>query len=132
MNEHQIDVVTECSRGSNEGRLSFPEVVGKLMGIGLERYHADLSRGERSYYMPDGSSHVVAEDAGADAAREFSAAGIEAALRAIQAKKIDYRRFCADILAAGCVGYFVCLTGRRAVYFGRHGDNFVEPFPKAA
>ena len=130
MNDHEIEVVTECSHGSHEGRLSFPEVVRKLMGVGVERYHADLSRGERTYYMPDGSSHVVAGEDGADAAREFSPAGIEAALRAIQAKKIDYRQFCAAILAAGCVGYFVCLTGRRAVYFGRQGDSFVEPFPK--
>ena len=35
------------------------------------------------------------------------------------------------ILAAGCVGYFVCLTGRRAVYFGRTGENYIEPFPPA-
>jgi uncharacterized protein YbcV (DUF1398 family) len=132
MNAHEIEVVTECSRGSNDGRLGFPEVVGKLMGAGVERYHADLSRGEKTYYMPDGSSHVVAAGDGADAAQTFSAGGIEAALRAIQAKKIDYRQFCAAILAAGCVGYFVCLTGRRAVYFGRMGDTYVEPFPKAA
>jgi uncharacterized protein YbcV (DUF1398 family) len=130
MNTHEIDVVTGCSLGSHAGTLSFPEVVGKLMGIGVERYHADLSRGEKTYYMPDGSSHVVAGEDGADAAREFSAAGIEAALRAIQARTIDYRQFCAAILAAGCVGYFVCLIGRRAVYFGRQGDNYVEPFPK--
>lgn len=130
MNAHEIEVVTECSRGSNEGRLGFPEVVGKLMAAGVERYHADLSRGEKTYYMPDGSSHVVTGEESADAAREFSGGGIEAALRAIQATKIDYRQFCAAILAAGCVGYFVCLTGRRAVYFGRQGDSFVEPFPK--
>ncbi|HEY5346587.1 MAG TPA: hypothetical protein VIJ72_00230, partial [Rhizomicrobium sp.] len=85
MNDHAIKVAVECFLGSHEGRLSFPEVVGKLMGIGVERYHADLSRGECTYYMPDGSSHVVAGNEGADAVREFSASGVEAAVRAIQA-----------------------------------------------
>jgi uncharacterized protein YbcV (DUF1398 family) len=132
MNQHEIDSVTECSRGSHDGRLSFPEVVGKLMAAGVERYHADFSRGEITYYMPDGSSHVVKNEEGADAAGEFSPGAVQAAIRAIQARAMNYRQFCAAILAAGCVGYFVCLTGRRAIYFGRMGDNYVEPFPKAA
>ena len=59
----------------------------------------------------------------------FSAAGVEAAVRAAQSGTIDYKAFCAQIAAAGCVGYFVSLTGRRAVYYGGSGDSHVEHFP---
>ena len=102
------------------------------MGAGVERYHADLARGEKTYYMPDGASHTIANAALAMApALDFSAAGVESALRAIQAGKIKYCEFCARIAAAGCVGYMVSLTGRRAVYYGRTGEIFTEYFPGA-
>jgi len=65
-------------------------------------------------------------------ARAFSAAGVDAAVRAIQAQKIQYREFCERIAAAGCVGYTVSLTGRRAVYYGRTGESHVEMFPGTA
>jgi hypothetical protein len=31
-------------------------------------------------------------------------------------------------MAAGCVGYFVQIAGRRAIYFGRNGEFHVEQF----
>jgi len=34
-------------------------------------------------------------------------------------------------MAAGCVGYFVQIAGRRALYFGRNGESHVELFPSA-
>jgi uncharacterized protein YbcV (DUF1398 family) len=49
----------------------------------------------------------------------------------IQAQKIKYREFCVRIADAGCVGYLVSLVGRRAVYYGRSGESYVEPFPTA-
>lgn len=126
------DVVTECAAGSEEARLTFPQVVAMLEEAGVERYHADLSRSEITYYLPDGASHVVAgAAAGGPSARDFSAAGIAAAIRASQAGDITYKEFCKRIAAAGCVGYVVSLAGRRAVYSGRTGDSHVEPFPAA-
>ena len=61
----------------------------------------------------------------------FSAEGVEKAVRAIQRQEIAYRKFCRLIADAGCVGYFVSLAGRRAVYYGRTGDEHVEWFPGA-
>jgi hypothetical protein len=31
--------------------------VTKLMQVGVERYHADLLRAEKIYYLPSGESH---------------------------------------------------------------------------
>jgi uncharacterized protein YbcV (DUF1398 family) len=132
MDKRVVQVVHDCTRASDEERLTFPEVVAKLAAAGVEQYHADLRRAEKTYYMPDGESRVVASAPVAErAADAFSAAGVEAAVRAIQAQKLGYRAFCERIAAAGCVGYIVSLAGRRAVYFGRTGESFVEPFPAA-
>lgn len=52
-------VMQECARRSLAGELTFPEVVGRLAAVGVERYHADYSRQEITYYLADGDSHVV-------------------------------------------------------------------------
>jgi len=126
------DIIVECTRASDEERITFPEVVEKLAKAGVERYHTDLLRGERTYYMPNGESEVVKGHAvSVVPAQEFSDAGVGAAIKTIQAGKIQYRTFCARIAEAGCVGYMVSLQGQRAVYYGRSGDIYIEWFPSA-
>jgi len=125
-------VIAECTEASDAERITFPEVVMKLMQAGVERYHADLVRSERTHYMPGGETDVRSGHAVKTVpAKEFSAAGVDAAVRAIQARAIQYREFCERIVQAGCVGYMVSLAGRRAVYYGRTGEMHVEMFPGA-
>jgi uncharacterized protein YbcV (DUF1398 family) len=126
------DIVIECTKASDEERISFPQVVAKLMQAGVERYHADLERSEKTYYLPNGDSEVVPSVAiHTELAQEFSADGVAAAIKAIQSGAIQYKEFCVRVMAAGCVGYLVSLAGRRAVYYGRTGDMHVEWFPGA-
>jgi uncharacterized protein YbcV (DUF1398 family) len=132
MKQEQMAVIQECAALSIQGKISFGAVVGKLMGIGLERYHADYTRDECTYYMPDGESLVVAVDHAFDAIAEtFSAKGVEAAVRQAQRGEIFYPEFVKQTTAAGCVGYFVQITGRQVIYFGRKGEEHVEKFPPA-
>ncbi len=130
MDGHVKEVVRDMSEASDEERITFPEVVKALMAVGIERYHADLTAGRKTYYLPDGDFDEV-EVRKASAATKFSAEGVEKAVRAIQRQEIGYREFCRRIADAGCVGYFVSLAGRRAVYYGRTGDEHVEWFPGA-
>jgi uncharacterized protein YbcV (DUF1398 family) len=126
------NVMKECTNGSADGRLTFPEVVRALTEIGVERYHADLQRSERVYYMPSGESVVThAHRVESVPAARFDGAGVDSALRRIQAQRTTYKQFCEEIAVAGCVGYVVSLAGSRTVYFGRSGETFVEPFPRA-
>jgi uncharacterized protein YbcV (DUF1398 family) len=128
-----MKTMQECTDASDQERISFGEVVMKLMQAGVERYHADLLRAEKIYYLPSGESHrVPAAHLNAPPAPAFAAEGVAAAVRAIQHEKIQYREFCERIAQAGCVGYMVSMTGRRAVYYGRTGDSYVEPFPSVA
>src|SRR5271154_4766213 len=59
MTKEQANVAKECAELSASGKIHFGEVVGRLTKAGIERYHADYSRMENTYYAPDGGSCVV-------------------------------------------------------------------------
>jgi uncharacterized protein YbcV (DUF1398 family) len=133
MTADQKKVMKDCVALSLQGKATFGEVVGRLGAIGVERYHTDYSRRENTYYMPDGETFVVAMDhPPVPIADTFSADAIQTAIRDVQRGRIVYPDFVRKTAAAGCVGYFAELAGRRVVYFGRNGDVHVEPFPPAS
>lgn len=131
--EQQIrDIVIECTRASDDEQTTFPAVVQKLTSAGVERYHADLVKNDKTYYLPSGDhavvpSHVV----GQLPAQRFVPERVEAAVRASQQQQIGYREFCRRVVKAGCAGYWVSIVGKRAVYYGRSGETHVEHFPQA-
>jgi uncharacterized protein YbcV (DUF1398 family) len=129
MDSHVKDVVREMTRASDEERIVFPDVVKALMEARVERYHANLIDGTRTYYMPDDSFEIVPGSKSPTPAQAFSADAIQQAVRTIQRNEIQYQEFCERIAAAGCVGYFASLVGRRAHYYGRTGEYYVEMFP---
>ncbi|MBX3439479.1 MAG: DUF1398 family protein [Planctomycetaceae bacterium] len=130
MNAEQTRVIQGCAHGALSGEFAFPEIVGRLAKIGVERYHADYSRSEITYYMADGDSRVVATPHPHHAtAKEFSASAVEAAVRQSQRNEHTYLDFIEKTMVAGCVGYFVQISGRRVIYFGRNGESHVEHFP---
>jgi len=132
MNNEQIDIVKECAALSAAGKIHFGDVIARLIGAGIERYHSDYSRCETTYYSTDGTSCVVPmEHERMPIAQEFSAAGVEAGVRQSQRGEIMYPQFTRQALAAGCVGYFVQLSGRCVQYFGRNGEVHTELFPQA-
>ena len=130
MNDQQTAVMRECGALSLRGEIAFPDVVRKLDEVGVERYHADLSRVEKTYYLLGGETLV--ESMGSLAlpiGGSFEATFIESALRQIQRGEIDYVTFLRKIVSSGCVGYWVHITGRCALYLGRRGEVFREAFP---
>jgi uncharacterized protein YbcV (DUF1398 family) len=124
-------VILDCAKASAEGRIMFGDAVKKLMGVGVERYHVDFMRGEAGYYLPNGDYAVAAMPMHRRPATEFSAVGVEAAVRGAQSGALPYPAFCERAIEAGCVGYLVSMVGRRVVYYGRTGDTHVEWFPGA-
>lgn len=132
MNAEQTQIIQTCAQGALTGEISFPVVVGRLSEIGVERYHADYNRQEITYYLQDGDSLVVAAPHESHTiAAEFSPSAVEAAVRQSQRNEHTYCEFIAKTRDAGCVGYFVQITGRRVIYFGRNGDCHTEQFPPA-
>ncbi len=132
MNLEKTQVIQQCAHGALHGVLTFPEIVGKLASIGVERYHADYSRQEITYYMPDNESIVVTTPHPLHIiAQGFSGANVGSAVRQSQRNEHSYLDFIRKTAEAGCVGYFVQITGRRVIYFGRDGESHVEYFPSA-
>ena len=130
MTTEQAIVIHDCVRGSLTGELTFPDIVSRLAAIGVERYHADYSRSEKTFYLADGDSICVTIPWGDFPTGEaFSAQAVESAVRQSQRGEHTYLDFIRKTMEAGCVGYFVLITGRRAVYFGRRGESHVELFP---
>lgn len=122
--------LTELTKRSHAGEIIFPNFVAELTELGLERYHTDYSRQENTYYFPNGESCAVTIDCPQETiGLEFSETRVEQAVRQSQRGEHTYHEFLQKTMAAGCVGYFVQITGRRALYFGRNGEVHVEPFP---
>ncbi len=132
MNAEGIQVIQGCAQGALTGEIAFPEIVGRLALVGVERYHADYSRREIAYYMADGDSLVVVTPHPSHAiAVKFAASAVEAAVHQSQRNEHTYLDFIRKTMAAGCVGYFAQITGRRVIYFGRNGEMHIEYFPTA-
>jgi uncharacterized protein YbcV (DUF1398 family) len=130
MKPENIEVAEECAEGSLKGVLTFPEVLKKLSEAGVERYHADYSRQEITYYWADGTSHVVSSPhAQHNTAVNFSAMAVADAVKQSQSGEHTYVDFVRKTMEAGCVGYFVQITGGQVIYFGRNGDSHTEHFP---
>jgi hypothetical protein len=63
MDARVTDAVREMTKASDEERITFPEVVKALMDVQVdvqvERYHADLVTGRKTYYLADGDFEDV-------------------------------------------------------------------------
>ena len=130
MNDTARQTIERCAKSSKDGSAHFPDIVAALAGVGVESYFADYRADVTTYYLPDGSTHVVAlappDVAIADA---FDAAGVQQAIRGAQAGRVMYPEFLRLSRAAGCVGYVTWIAGRHVTYFGRRGETHVERFP---
>jgi uncharacterized protein YbcV (DUF1398 family) len=125
------DAMHKALEGSQAGKLTFPEVVGMLISAGVESYFADLLRGEEAFYTTDGETHRERMTLPSmKIAGDFSQAGLVAAIRAAQADQIRYPEFVKQATAAGTIGYWAFLTGKKVIYFGRKGEFHVEEFPR--
>lgn len=126
-----IKILQEYTDLAFAGKTTFPEVVRRMGATGVERYCADLVTFQKIIYAADGQNHTVALPLmNAPAiAPEFSAAGVQEAIREIQHGKIDYPEFLRRIMRSGTVFYDVFIRGGRTIYVGRNGDFHVETFP---
>lgn len=135
MNERKTmtpKLLDECTAGTFAGRAAFPEIVGKMTADGVEWYSANLIMGMTTHYGADLNHHQTRwpEWERPEIGERFSGEKVVAAIRASQRGESVYREFLRRIAEAGVVYYTVHLTGRKAVYFGRHGESHAEPFPQ--
>jgi uncharacterized protein YbcV (DUF1398 family) len=125
------EAMHKALEGSQAGKLTFPEVVAMLLGVGVESYFADLLRGEETFYTTDGETHREQMTLPpTKIAADFSQSGLITAIRGAQADQIRYPEFVNRVTTAGTIGYWAFLTGKKVIYFGRKGEFHVEEFPR--
>lgn len=133
MNEHQKATARACLKAAEDDAMSFPRIVGALMEAGFENYAIDFRRATATYYLPDGESvELPTHKIDAAVAPALNIPLMQAAIREAQQQMpgYTYSGFCEKAILAGCAGYIVSFSGRRAVYIGRTAETHVEPFPK--
>lgn len=124
-------VIHELAIATQQGKMTFPQVVKGLLEAGVESYLVDFASTQMTHYLADGTTHTVTMilEPGPIAA-EFDSAGLVAAIRGAQADTVRYPEFVKRSTAAGVIGYWAFLTGKKVIYFGRKGEQHIEEFPK--
>jgi uncharacterized protein YbcV (DUF1398 family) len=124
-------VIHELAIATQQGKMTFPQVVKGLLEVGVESYLVDFAAKQKTHYLADGTTCTVAMilDPGPIAA-EFDGAELVAAIRGAQADTVRYPEFVRRSTAAGVIGYWAFLNGKRVIYFGRKGEQHIEEFPK--
>ena len=131
MNTSIQDAIKKCSLESSAGLLTFSEVLGRLIEIGVESYYVDYRQQSTTYYLSNNESVPMSIDVPSiDIPAEFKKADVVLAIRGAQSDKIRYPEFLKLTMTAGCMGYMVWITGRCVSYFGRQGEIHVEHFPE--
>jgi len=123
--------IQELAFATQQGKIAFPQVVQGLLEAEVESYLVDFAAKQKTHYLEDGTTHTVPMilDPGPIAA-EFDNTGLVAAIRGAQADTVRYPEFVKRSTAAGVIGYWAFLTGKRVIYFGRKGEQHIEEFPK--
>jgi uncharacterized protein YbcV (DUF1398 family) len=133
MDSRLSEIAARCLHGAETVGMAFPEIGGELMRAGFESYAIDFRRATATYYLPDGESLVLPTHRHhTPIAATLNVAAVQAAIKEAQQAAPDYTYsgFCEKVMAAGCSGYVVSFSGRRAVYFGRTAETHVEHFPQ--
>jgi uncharacterized protein YbcV (DUF1398 family) len=118
-------LILEAARGTLDGTLSFPEVVGQLLAAGVEYYHVDYVGLRKRFYSAEGG--MVATSINYEnlppVAPEFDAVALRANILDSQRNGQPYREFTRRAMAGGVQGYIAFLRGQRVTYWGRSGDQ---------
>ena len=124
-------VIHELAMATQQGKLTFPQVVKGLLEVAVESYLVDFATMQKTHYLTDGTTHAVPMILEPSLiATEFNGAELVAAIRGAQADTVRYPEFVKRSTAAGVIGYWAFLTSKRVIYFGRKGEQHIEEFPK--
>lgn len=123
--------IQKCAHESHEGLLTFPEVLGRLVEVGVESYCVDYRNQSTTYYLSNNEAVSISMPIPTiEISNSFNQETVVLAIRGAQSDAIRYPEFLKLTMSAGCVGYIVWITGKHVSYFGRRGEVHVEHFPK--
>ena len=111
-------MILEAARGTLDGTLSFPEVVGKLLAAGVEYYHVDYVGLRKRFYSAEGEMMATSinYEGLPPVAPEFDAAALRANILDSQRNGQPYREFTRRAMAGGVQVYITFLRGKRVTF----------------
>lgn len=124
------EIANECATLSDQEKITFPEIVQRLMKADIELYYADLLQSNKTFYSGDTTHTVKCLKKHDKVSPSFNLDGVVKAIKQIQFGEIKYQEFVKKIMDSGILCYMVFITGRKAIYFGRNGEQHIEHFPK--
>ncbi|MBL9154783.1 MAG: DUF1398 family protein [Verrucomicrobiales bacterium] len=124
-------IVSEASKATLAGTMPFPEIVGKLIEVGVEYYHVDYVTLRKTFYSTTGDVVIspITYEGLPEVSKDFDRNSLRAAIYDSQHNGQHYRDFTIRAIKAGVQGYIAFLRGRRVTYWGRVGDQHTEWFP---
>ena len=118
--------------------LPFPQVVSRLLAVGVTRYHVDFVSSSVTTYGPDATFVRVDIPRYASPGNTWNVDNLRSAIRHAQQAassgdtSYNYEGFVKRVVSEGGVtDYTAYLEGKRVLYMGAMGDTHVEWFPGA-
>lgn len=123
-------VIEDCAKQSHDGLLTFPEVLGRLVGVGVQSYFVDYRLASTTYYLNSHQAYQIPTEMPAlPIPHSFNKIEVVSAIRGAQSDLVRYPEFLRLTMLAGCIGYVVWITGKHVTYFGAQGEMHIEHFP---
>jgi uncharacterized protein YbcV (DUF1398 family) len=131
MNPNTKEAIEKATHESHAGLLTFPEFLGRLIGVGVESYFVDYRNQSTTYYLSSNEAHnVPMAMPSIEIPASLNKDAIVSAIRGAQSDVVRYPEFLKLTMSAGCIGYIVWVAGKHVSYFGRQGEVHLERFPK--
>ena len=125
-------VIHELGLATEQGEMTFPQVVKGLLEIGVESYLVDFAANQKTHYLADGSTEAMEMILPPRRLRRSPIPSLVAAIRGAQADTVRYPEFVKRATAAGVIGYSAFLTASGSIYFGRKATAYRRRVPRAA
>ncbi|WP_020393761.1 DUF1398 family protein [Thiolinea disciformis] len=124
-------LIQHVSDATLASRMAFPEVVGNLLKADVDYYYVDYVKQGKTFYSNDGQTveTLIHYQNLPPIARALDKLTLKTIILDSQVNHQSYEIFTRRSMAAGVVGYFAFLNGRRVVYWGRDGESHTEYFP---
>lgn len=111
-------------------KITFSQILATLATEEVESYHVDFLRDEYRYYAKNGESYVTGVPLIHDTvAHEFFTEKLQDINHRVQTGQAGYPDFVKEGAAACCAYYIVYVNGRKVLYFGRNGDEYIQNLP---
>lgn len=121
--------ISDLFQLSLAGQNTFADVLKRLSEFGVQRFHIDLVKHERTLYSRKDEVYVekFVLDTPTQTRTEFSQKGIDEAIALIRTNEIEFVELLARYITSGVAGYLVFIDGDRIVFYGRNGEEYARP-----